>query len=71
MARAIANVIGLSELSGSVVLNFTETEIRRRQQKGVLVDVGLQDFKGSTTAFASILTEYNINTQMLLLGLYR
>jgi hypothetical protein len=69
MVQAIARVIGLSEGGGSIFLNFTETDIRRGQQRGVLVDVYLLDFKGSADRFTSRLTESSLNEQMLLLGL--
>jgi hypothetical protein len=69
MARAIATAMGNSALEDYVTLIFTEVEIRRSQQRGVLVDVGLRDYQGSTAAFTSSLTESNINTQMLSLGL--
>ena len=74
MAQAISNVIGFSV--SEVVLNFTEANFQRRgfkfkllQQWGVLVDVGLRNFQGSPVLFSSSLTESNINSQMLLLGL--
>ena len=69
MAKAIATAMGNSALVDYVTLNFTEVDIRRLQQRGVLVDVGLRDYQGSTAAFTSSLTESSINTQMLLLGL--
>jgi hypothetical protein len=69
MAKAIATAIGNSALEDYVTLNFTEVDIRRSQQRGVLVDVGLRDFKGSIAAFTSSLTESSINTQMVSLGL--
>ncbi len=68
MAQAIIKIIGL-ELAASLVLNFTEIDVWRRQQRRVLVDVCLLDFKGSTAVFMSRLTERNINEQMLSLGL--
>lgn len=68
MAQAITKVIGL-ELAAFLVLNFTEIDVWRRQQRRVLVDVCLLDFKGSTAVFTSRLTERNINEQMLSLGL--
>jgi hypothetical protein len=69
MAKAIATAMGNSALVDYVTLNFTEIDIRRVQQRGVLVDVGLRDYQGSTAAFTLSLTESSINTQMLLLGL--
>ncbi len=71
IALAFARVIGHSELAGSIILNFTEVSIFRRQQRGVLVDVGMlaSDFWDSAAEFTSRLTESNINAQMLSLGL--
>ena len=69
MITAIATAMGNNALAESVILKFTEVDIRRSQQRGVLVDVGLRDYQGSTAVFISRLTESNINTQMLALGL--
>jgi hypothetical protein len=70
MSQAIANTIGVSV--NSVVLSFTEVLLQRRhllQQRGVLVDVGLQNYLGSPDDFTSSLTESNLNAQMVSLGL--
>ncbi len=70
IATAVANVIGLN--ASSVSLTFVEVDLRRRtllQQKGVLVNVGLKDVQGSTTPYASRLTQDSINSQMANLGL--
>jgi hypothetical protein len=70
IATAVANVIGLN--ASSVSLTFVEVDLRRRtllQQKGVLVNVGLKDVQGSTTPYASRLTQDSINSQMAILGL--
>jgi hypothetical protein len=70
MATAIANVIGRD--SKDIALSFSETDIQGRRllvQKGVLVDVILLNFKGSPDVFASNLTESNINSQMVSMGL--
>jgi hypothetical protein len=69
MASAIATAIGNSALAESVLLSFTEIEILRRQQRGVLVDVSLKNYQGTPADFRASLTESNINTQMLSLGL--
>ncbi len=68
MTKAIAAAMGNSALADYIALNFTEVDIRR-SQRGVLVDVGLRDYQGSIAALTSSLTEDNINTQMLSLGL--
>ncbi len=69
MATAIATAMGKKALAKSVTLNFTEVDIRRSQQRGVLVDVGLRDYQGSTEVLLSSLKASNINTEMLALGL--
>ncbi len=68
MAEAIATAMGNSALADSVILYFSEVDIRR-SQRGVLVDVGLRDYQGSTAALISNLTESNINAHMLSMGL--
>ncbi len=69
MASAIATAIGNSALPESVLLSFTEIDILRRQQRGVLVDVSLKNYQGTPADFIASLTESNINTHMLSMGL--
>ncbi len=70
MAKAVASLINVN--ASKLVLSIVDASLRRRgllQQQGVLVSVFLQDFKGSTLEFASMLTQERLNTQMTALGL--
>ncbi len=70
MAKAIASSISVN--ANTVVLSIVDASLRRRrllQQQGVLVSAFLQDFKGSTSEFALLLTQERLNTQMAALGL--
>ena len=70
MSKAIASVISVN--ASKLVLTIVDASMRRRrllQQQGVLVSVFLQDFKSSTSQFASLLTQERLNVQMTALGL--
>jgi hypothetical protein len=70
MTMAVAKLLQVN--TGSVILSFTSV-IRRvrvlQQQEFVLVSVGLVNFQGSRAAFASMITQENVNFQMAAAGL--
>jgi hypothetical protein len=71
MTAAVASLLQVN--SSQVVLSFSALTLRAQrvmlsQQESVLVRVGLINFQGST-AFASVITQDNINHQMTAMGL--
>jgi hypothetical protein len=71
MTTAVANLLKVN--SSQVVLSFSAItlralRVRRAQRDSVLVRVGLINFQWST-AFASVITQDNINHQMAEMGL--
>ncbi len=70
MAVAISRALEVD--ANSVILTITEAYMRRallQQQRGVLVTVGLKGYHGSTSDFASKITQDNINSKMTAFGL--
>jgi hypothetical protein len=70
MVVAIANMLEVN--ASIVVLEFSSDVVRRRdllQQAGVLVSVGLTNFYGSVSVFATRITQENMNAKMAAEGL--
>jgi hypothetical protein len=70
MVLAIANMLEVN--ASVVVLRFSSVVVRRRdllQQAGVLVSVGLTNFRDSVSIFAMRITQENINAKMAAEGL--
>jgi hypothetical protein len=68
MTMAIAKMLQVN--TGSVILSFVAVPLRvLQQQEFVLVSVGLVNFQGSTAAFASLITEEKLNSEMAAVGL--
>jgi hypothetical protein len=70
MAVAISRVLEVA--ASNVILTIVETYMRRallQLQKGVLVTVSLKGYYGSTSNFASRITQDNINSKMIAFGL--
>jgi hypothetical protein len=70
MVVAIANMLEVN--ASIVILGFSSDVVRRRdllQQAGVLVSVGLTNFYGSVSIFATRITQENMNAKMEAEGL--
>jgi hypothetical protein len=68
MTTAVANLLQVN--TKTVVLSFNTVNLRTLLQKeSVLVSVGLVNFQGSTTGFASMITQENIKSEMAAVGL--
>ena len=65
---AVAKLLQVN--TGSVILSFASVTLRvLQQQEFVLVSVGLVNFQGSRAAFASVITQEKINSEMETVGL--
>ncbi len=68
MTKAVASLLQVNTLG--IVLSFASATLRNvQQQEFVLVRVGLVNFQGSTAAFASIITQENLNSEMAAMGI--
>jgi hypothetical protein len=68
MTVAVANMLQVN--SSQVFLSFSAVTLRAlSQQESVLVHVALINFQGSTMAISSVITQENINYQMVAIGL--
>ena len=68
MIMAVAKLLQVN--TGSVILSFASVTLRvLQQQEFVLVSVGLVNFQGSRAAFASVITQEKINSEMETVGL--
>jgi hypothetical protein len=68
MIMAIAKLLQVN--TESVILSFASVTLRvLQQQEFVLVSVGLVNFQGSRAAFASVITQEKINSELETVGL--
>jgi hypothetical protein len=67
IALAVSNVLGIP--GSNIVLTFSSYKAFRRQQAKVLMIVGIIDFQGSASNYASKITQENLNIEMWALGL--